>query len=43
MGIALLVAYLADILLAPALLRIYFGIGQADPLKRFDVPMAQNV
>jgi len=42
-GIALLVAFLADVLLAPALLRIYYGIGQTHPLKRFDVPRAQNV
>ncbi len=42
MGVALLVAYLADVLLAPALLRIYYGIGRTDPLKRFDVPRAQN-
>ena len=38
MGIALLVAFLADVLLAPALLRMFYGIGQMDPLKRFDVP-----
>jgi hypothetical protein len=43
MGIALLVAFLADVLLAPALLRIYYGIGQTDPRKRFDVQRAQNV
>ena len=43
MGIALLVAFLADVLFAPALLRMYYGAGQKDPLKRFDVPRAQNV
>jgi predicted RND superfamily exporter protein len=43
MGIALLVAFLADVLLAPALLRMFYGIGQMEPLKRFDVPRAQNV
>ena len=43
MGIALLVAFLADVLLAPALLRIYYGAVQMDPLKRFEIPRAQNV
>ncbi len=43
MGIALLVAFLADVLLAPALLRMFYGAGQRVPLKRFDVPRAQNV
>ena len=38
MGIALLVAFLADVLLAPALLRIYYGIVRTEPPKRFDVP-----
>jgi len=42
MGIALLAAFLADVLLAPALLRVYYGTAQMDPLKRFDVPRAQN-
>ena len=42
LGIALLVAFLADVLLAPALLRILYGTGQKDPLKRFDVTRAQN-
>ncbi len=42
-GVALLVAFLADVLLAPALLRIFYGIRQMDPLKRFDAPRAQNV
>ena len=35
LGIALLVAFLADVLLAPALLRMYYGAGQMEPLKRF--------
>jgi predicted RND superfamily exporter protein len=43
MGITLLVAFLADVLFAPALLRIFYGTGQMKPLKRFDVPRAQNV
>jgi predicted RND superfamily exporter protein len=43
LGIALLVAFLADVLLAPALLRIFYGTGQMDSLKRFDVPRTQNV
>jgi len=43
MGIALLVAFLADVLLAPALLRMFYGTGQMDPQKRFGVPRAQNV
>ncbi len=30
MGITLFVAFLADVLFAPALLRIYYGIGQKD-------------
>ncbi|MCP4630913.1 MAG: MMPL family transporter [bacterium] len=42
MGIALLVAFLADVLLAPALLRIYYRIWQTDPLKRLDIPRTQN-
>ncbi len=42
-GIALLVAFLADVLLAPALLRLYYRIGQTDPLKRFNDLRAQNV
>jgi predicted RND superfamily exporter protein len=42
MGIVLFVAFLADVLLAPALLRIYYRIRQMDPLKRIDVPRAQN-
>jgi predicted RND superfamily exporter protein len=43
MGITLLVAFLADVLFAPALLRMFYGTGQMDPQKRFDVPRAQNV
>jgi predicted RND superfamily exporter protein len=42
LGIALVVAFLADVLLAPALLRIFYGNGKLDSLKRFDVPEAQN-
>lgn len=42
MGIALLMAFLADVLLAPALLRVFYGIGKTDPLKQFDVPRAQK-
>jgi len=42
MGIALFVAFLADVVLAPALLRMFYGTGQMDCLKRFDVPRAQN-
>jgi len=42
-GIALFVAFLADVLLAPALLRIFYGTGQMKSVKRFDVQMAQNV
>ena len=43
MGIALLVAFLADVLLAPALLRMFYGFRQMDPLKRMDVPRAQSI
>jgi len=43
MGITLLVAFLADVLFAPALLRMFYGTRQMDPQKRFDVPRAQNV
>ncbi|MGD9077683.1 MAG: MMPL family transporter [Desulfobacterales bacterium] len=43
LGIALLVAFLADVLLAPALLRIFYGAGPMDSLKHFDVPRAQNI
>jgi len=37
MGIALLVAFLADVLLAPALLRIYYGVEKTDPREQIDV------
>jgi hypothetical protein len=43
LGIALLVAFLADVLLAPALLRVFYGAGQMDSVERFDVQKAQNV
>jgi predicted RND superfamily exporter protein len=43
LGIALLMAFLADVLLAPALLRIYYGVRQRTSLKQFDVPKAQTV
>jgi predicted RND superfamily exporter protein len=43
MGFALLVAFLADVLLAPAVLRIYCGIGRKVPQKRLDVPREQAV
>lgn len=43
LGIALLVAFLADVLLAPALLRMFYGARQTAPLKRFDVPRELNV
>ncbi len=43
MGIALFVAFLADVLLAPSLLRMFYGTGKIGSLKRFDVPMGQNV
>ena len=42
MGIALLVAFLADVLLAPALLRIYYGAEQTAPLERLKVQKAPN-
>ena len=43
LGFALLVAFLADVLLAPALLRVFYGTGESAPLKRFDLPGVQNV
>jgi len=43
MGIALLVAFLADVLLAPALLQMFYGLRQMDPLKRLDVPREQSI
>ena len=42
-GIALFVAFLADVLLAPALLRIFYGTGQMHPLKQINVQRTQNV
>ena len=42
MGIALFVAFLADVLLAPSLLRMFYGAGQQDPLKQFDVTEAET-
>jgi hypothetical protein len=42
-GVALLVAFLADVLLAPALLRIFYGTSRMNSLKRFDVPRTPNV
>jgi len=43
MGIALLVAFLADVLLAPALLRMFYGNGHMVFLKRIDSPEARNL
>lgn len=44
MGVALLMAFLADVLLAPALLRMFYGARQMDdPLEQFDAPRTQNV
>ena len=43
MGIALFVAFLADVMLSPALLRMYYGTGQIDPLKRSDVSWVQKI
>jgi predicted RND superfamily exporter protein len=43
LGIALLVAFLADVLLAPALLRMFYGNGRMKPLKRVHVPRTQKV
>jgi len=42
-GIALFVAFLADVLLAPALLKIFYGTGKMHPLKQFNVQRTQNV
>ncbi len=41
MGIALLVAFLADVLLAPALLRIFYGSEHGESLKRVKVTGTQ--
>jgi predicted RND superfamily exporter protein len=43
LGIALLVAFLADVLLAPALLQIFYGYGQKNSMKGLNPPRAQNV
>jgi hypothetical protein len=43
MGIALLMAFLADVLLAPALLRIVYGARQTNLLTQFNAPRAQNL
>ena len=43
LGIALLVAFLADVLLAPALLQMFYGTGKMKPLKRVGDPRMQNV
>jgi predicted RND superfamily exporter protein len=43
LGVALLVAFLADVLLAPALLRMFYGNGQLTRLKRLAVPRAQSL
>ena len=43
MGVALLVAFLADVLFAPALLRIFYGTRRMGSLKPFDAPGAQNI
>jgi predicted RND superfamily exporter protein len=42
-GIALFVAFLADVLLAPALLRMFYGFKQMNLLKRSNVLMAKKV
>jgi predicted RND superfamily exporter protein len=43
MGIALLVAFLADVLLAPALLRVYYRNGPIGSLTRIEVPGEQTI
>ncbi|MBT8350053.1 MAG: MMPL family transporter, partial [Deltaproteobacteria bacterium] len=43
MGIALLVAFLADVLLAPALLRMFYGNGKMVSFKGTDSPEAQTL
>jgi predicted RND superfamily exporter protein len=40
MGISLLMAFLADVLLAPALLQTFYGSRQMNSLNRFEVPRA---
>jgi predicted RND superfamily exporter protein len=42
MGIALSAAFFADVLLAPALLRIFYGFRQTDSSKQFDMPRVQK-
>ncbi|MBT8148233.1 MAG: MMPL family transporter, partial [Gammaproteobacteria bacterium] len=43
MGVALLVAFLADVLLAPALLRMFYGNGKMVSFKGTDSPEAQTL
>jgi hypothetical protein len=43
MGFALIAAFLADVLLAPALLRIFYGTRQMDTSKRLDISRVQNI
>ena len=43
MGIALLAAFLADVLLAPALLKVVYGTRLQGSLKRFGAQGAQNI
>jgi predicted RND superfamily exporter protein len=43
MGIALSAAFLADVLPAPALLRIFYGFRQTDSSKQFDMPRALKI
>ena len=42
-GVALFVAFLADVLLAPALLRMFYGFRQMNPLKRSNAQRVQIV
>ena len=43
MGIALLIAFLADVLLAPALLQIFYGARQTDSVRQSDMPRTQSI
>jgi len=43
LGFALFIAFLADVLLAPALLRMFYGAEQMEPVKRLGVPRAQKI
>jgi predicted RND superfamily exporter protein len=43
MGITLSVAFLADVLFAPALLRVYYGARRTDSSKRLEVPQVQKI